>query len=214
MPPAALRLSPSLQEGSYARLAMGPILFPDGALKLPGRLTPQAPQAVKAELQEVGHGVSVPTAILLAEPFSGRAAPAETVPHGEHTPAFAGLPLFSSAHAAETEALGGPLSRMPIEGHILFEYGKDVLTAATQAQLDRIVETLRSSHTLLEVVAYGGKRDGRAGDARRLSLRRGLAVRAYLVARGIEHRRITIRPMGGARDGGPEARVDVFHASY
>jgi len=218
VPAASLRLIPAMEDGSYATLALGPIRYPDGAVTLPGRLKVMRQQAKQPDVTEVGHGVSVPTGIILAEAFNAYPSDKKSDTAGNSS-GFGGLPLVTSAHAAAPgsaalEAMGGPLNRLPVEGHVLFVEDDDALSSGAQTQLDKVVKLLRKSHASLDVVAYGGNRESRSSDARRLSLRRGLAVRAYLVSRGIDQKRISIRPMGGVRDDGPQQRVDVFYASY
>lgn len=218
IPAAAPRLSPTLGEGSYAELQVGAIRYPDGAVTLPDRSKPlPAPQEVDPMV--VGHAVSVPSAIRMAETFDVYPQQSEGAAGHGHTPAFAGLPLVSSAHAAEAAGprphpMGGPVSRMPIQGHILFEKDTAALSRTAQMQLEKLLKTLNGSHAALEIVAYAGRKGSESSEARRLSLRRGLAVRSYLIRRGIDQKRISVRPLGGVRDDGPKARVDVFHASY
>ena len=47
-------------------------------------------------------------------------------------------------------------------------------------------------------------------DARRLSLKRALAIRQVLIDNGVPAERIDVRAMGGADYMGPADRVDVF----
>ncbi|MFP4002508.1 MAG: OmpA family protein [Alphaproteobacteria bacterium] len=216
IPSAELRLTPALKEISYPGLAWGPLTFPDGALKFPGHTKPAFSKTPEPEVLEVGHSVSVPSAIHAAVRPGGLSGTDHGAPADAASWRNGGLPLVSSAHAAAAgkEGVGGPLNRMPIHGHILFEDKQDALTSAAQAQLDRLVKTLRANHAALEIVAYGGARNGKSGAGLRLALRRGMAVRTYLISRGIDQTRISVRPRGGVRDGGPEARADVFYASY
>ncbi|HVZ27227.1 MAG TPA: OmpA family protein, partial [Rhizomicrobium sp.] len=57
---------------------------------------------------------------------------------------------------------------------------------------------------------YGGEKGDKGSDARRLSLKRALAIRQVLIDDGVPSERIDVRAMGGADDGGPADRVDVF----
>jgi len=61
----------------------------------------------------------------------------------------------------------------------------------------------------LEIRAYAGPPHDTSSGARRLSLRRALAVRQELAARGIGNERIYVRAFGGTSDSGPTERVDV-----
>jgi hypothetical protein len=50
----------------------------------------------------------------------------------------------------------------------------------------------------LEIRAYASGDSGQASAARRLSLERALAVEAFLLAQGVDERRLYLRPLGDA----------------
>jgi outer membrane protein OmpA-like peptidoglycan-associated protein len=62
----------------------------------------------------------------------------------------------------------------------------------------------------VELQAYGGAKGDKGSDARRLSLKRALAIRQVLIDDGVSPDRIDVRAMGGADDSGPADRVDVY----
>ena len=62
----------------------------------------------------------------------------------------------------------------------------------------------------VQILAYGGDRGDKGSEARRLSLKRALAIRQVLIDDGVASERIDVRAMGGADDGGPADRVDVY----
>ena len=62
----------------------------------------------------------------------------------------------------------------------------------------------------VQILAYGGDKGDKGSDARRLSLKRALAIRQVLIDDGVASERIDVRAMGGADDGGPADRVDVY----
>ncbi len=62
----------------------------------------------------------------------------------------------------------------------------------------------------VELQAFGGGKGDKGSDARRLSLRRALAIRQVLINDGVSPDRIDVRAMGGAEDSGPADRVDVY----
>jgi outer membrane protein OmpA-like peptidoglycan-associated protein len=62
----------------------------------------------------------------------------------------------------------------------------------------------------VELQAFGGGKGDKGSDARRLSLRRALAIRQVLISDGMSPDRIDVRAMGGAEDSGPADRVDVY----
>ena len=62
----------------------------------------------------------------------------------------------------------------------------------------------------VQLIAYGGDKGDKGSDARRLSLKRALAIRQVLIDDGVPSERIDVRAMGGSDDGGPLDRVDVY----
>ncbi len=62
----------------------------------------------------------------------------------------------------------------------------------------------------VELQAFGGTKGDKGSDARRLSLKRALAIRQVLIDDGVSADRIDVRAMGGTDDTGPADRVDVY----
>jgi outer membrane protein OmpA-like peptidoglycan-associated protein len=62
----------------------------------------------------------------------------------------------------------------------------------------------------VELQAFGGAKGDKGSDARRLSLKRALAIRQVLIEAGVSADRIDVRAMGGVDDPGPTDRVDVY----
>jgi outer membrane protein OmpA-like peptidoglycan-associated protein len=62
----------------------------------------------------------------------------------------------------------------------------------------------------VQIHAYGGPKGDKGSDARRLSLKRALAIRQVLIDDGVPAERIDVRAMGGVDDTGPTDRVDVY----
>jgi outer membrane protein OmpA-like peptidoglycan-associated protein len=62
----------------------------------------------------------------------------------------------------------------------------------------------------IQILAFGGAHGDKGSDARRLSLKRALAIRQVLIDDGVSAERIDVRAMGGADDSGPADRVDVY----
>jgi outer membrane protein OmpA-like peptidoglycan-associated protein len=69
---------------------------------------------------------------------------------------------------------------------------------------------MTSATARIQIQAYGGNRGDKSSDARRLSLKRALAIRQVLIDDGVPAERIDVRAMGGADDSGPADRVDVY----
>lgn len=213
-------LSLSAVDNQSAILAFGPLRYADGAIHVPGRTMPSPPaQKDKAGNSKLGRSTSAPTAWKSPDGFDYLAV--ETATEEATGYGFDHLPLVSSAHAAAPDGnekasragMGGPMARLPIGGHMMFEKGSADLGSETLAKLEMLVSTLKSSRSSVEIMAYAGRPSSKSSSDRRLALRRGLAVRAFLVARGIDQSRISVRPMGGIRDSGPSARADVFYVA-
>jgi outer membrane protein OmpA-like peptidoglycan-associated protein len=90
---------------------------------------------------------------------------------------------------------------------LVFEPGGTALSAAARKALDDVA--VQSRNQRLELKSYAGTDKDSASDTRRLALQRAIAVRGYLMDKGMDGTRIAVRPQGPAHDGhGPE-RVDV-----
>lgn len=213
-------LSLSAVDNQSAILAFGPLRYADGAIHVPGRTMPSLPPLkTESDATKVGRSTSAPTAWKSSDGFDYLAV--ETATEEASGYGFDQLPLVSSAHAAAPDSndqarhagVGGPMARLPIGGHMMFDDASADLGSETLAKLEMLVSTLKSSRSSVEILAYAGRPSSKSSRDRRLALRRGLAVRAFLVARGIDQSRISVRPMGGVRDSGPPARADVFYVS-
>jgi outer membrane protein OmpA-like peptidoglycan-associated protein len=66
-----------------------------------------------------------------------------------------------------------------------------------------------NSEAKIQLMAYSSAGGEEGSTARRLSLSRGLAVRNFLMDRGIRMTRINLRPLGQATDDGLPDRVDL-----
>jgi outer membrane protein OmpA-like peptidoglycan-associated protein len=62
----------------------------------------------------------------------------------------------------------------------------------------------------IQLQAFGGARGDKGSDARRLSLKRALAIRQVLIDDGVPAERIDVHAGGGVDDDGPTDRVDVY----
>lgn len=69
---------------------------------------------------------------------------------------------------------------------------------------------MTSPNARVELQAFGGAKGDKGSDARRLSLKRALAIRQVLIDDGVSPDRIDVRAMGGVDDSGPTDRVDVY----
>ncbi|HEX4634536.1 MAG TPA: OmpA family protein, partial [Rhizomicrobium sp.] len=70
--------------------------------------------------------------------------------------------------------------------------------------------SMTSPGARVELQAFGGTKGDKGSDARRLSLKRALAIRQVLIEDGVSADRIDVHAMGGVDDTGPADRVDVY----
>lgn len=121
------------------------------------------------------------------------------------------VPAAPSPHGASPSHSHASLTK---RGAVLFSKGA-LDPSPTQFDGVKILAgdlatALESGGARVELDAYGGAPGDKSSDARRLSLRRALAVRQLLIDDGVPSTRIDVRAMGGADDKGPSDRVDVF----
>jgi outer membrane protein OmpA-like peptidoglycan-associated protein len=74
----------------------------------------------------------------------------------------------------------------------------------------QLVGAMTGPNSRVQIQAYGGAKGDKGSDARRLSLKRALAIRQVLIDDGVPSERIDVRAMGGVDDSGPTDRVDVY----
>jgi outer membrane protein OmpA-like peptidoglycan-associated protein len=122
------------------------------------------------------------------------------------------------ATPAETPAAGAakpssPDAGLAKRGEIVFTKGA---TDPAPAQYDGLKllagdlnSALQSGASRIMLEAFGGARGDKGSDARRLSLKRALAIRQVLIDNGVPSGKIDVRAMGGADDGNAD-RVDVL----
>jgi outer membrane protein OmpA-like peptidoglycan-associated protein len=81
------------------------------------------------------------------------------------------------------------------------------LSAAAESQLTALAQMLAGSNDRIILNGYASGES--ASGARRVALSRVLAVRAYLVDKGVQQPRIDVRAVGTPSDGGSPERVDI-----
>lgn len=123
-------------------------------------------------------------------------------------------PRAESVHATPPPATGDDHAGLVKRGAVLFEKGVSDPSPAqfkgVKLLAGDLSAALESGATRVQLEAYGGPPGDKSSDARRLSLRRALAVRQLLIDNGVPSSRIDVRAMGGIDDKGSADRVDVF----
>jgi outer membrane protein OmpA-like peptidoglycan-associated protein len=130
-------------------------------------------------------------------------------------PAPPAAPGAQPAPPGEMAALPSPGRPLPIDKAtpISFAVGSSSLADDAQQTLSGIAGALAADPDLrLQIVAYASGADENASQARRLSLSRALAVRAFLIDRGVRSTRMDVRALGNKFEGGPGDRVDLILA--
>jgi outer membrane protein OmpA-like peptidoglycan-associated protein len=194
-PEPARPLAPEAPEA--ARVAEAPPTPPP-----PGE--PGEPTAREADGQAV---VAIP-------PPPGPARPLEPAPPtalGEAPPAAPEAPRAQPG-ATQSAALP-PVDLAPGQVRLIFAAGTTDLSEEAKRTLETLAAQLRTEgDRRLQLLAYASGAEQGASKARRLSLSRALAVRTFLVEKGIPSRRIDLRPLGTKFEAGPADRVDVVDA--
>ena len=144
------------------------------------------------------------------------AAPAASAPPAPPPPP---PPAPTTARTTTTPAPPAQTASLPPPGgklsagqqfRLSFATGAVTLNESAEGNLDAIAKALGSDDALrLQLLAYAGGSQT-ASQARRLSLSRALAVRSYLIKKGIVSTRIDVRALGNKFEGGPPDRVDVI----
>jgi outer membrane protein OmpA-like peptidoglycan-associated protein len=156
------------------------------------------------------------TPVTPAPPAYGQEAPTPTMPEAttgpgpipEAAPQAPDAPrpdVVSTAPAGKRTAASLRDKIIPI----LFQPDSHQISLKASTALDDIVELVRFKGVRLQLMAYAGKSETSQSTMRRLALQRAIAVRGYLMSRGIEGSRIDVRPQGVATDN-PKERVDII----
>jgi outer membrane protein OmpA-like peptidoglycan-associated protein len=109
-------------------------------------------------------------------------------------------------------SLPGPAPKAAALGSssIAFAVGEADLDAAGKARLDGLAKRLKvQSKIRMQLLAYAGGENLSASKARRLSLSRALAIRSYLIGKGVRSTRIDVRALGNKVPSGKPGRVDL-----
>ncbi|MEP0069234.1 OmpA family protein [Pyruvatibacter sp.] len=179
---------------------------------------PAAQPAVEAAATPPAKPETRATATAAATPAP---QPVEATPPKSITPAAEPAPAPVTAPAVEEPQVAAlsppaPVTALPDPDpailRVLFDEDTAAIIGSARSDLDAIGESLRYDPRRIELKAYGGEPGNKASEARRISLKRGLAVRAYLIGLGIDSRRIDVRALGGVTDTGSADRVDVAYS--
>jgi outer membrane protein OmpA-like peptidoglycan-associated protein len=98
---------------------------------------------------------------------------------------------------------------------VKFAAGATDLPASSQPVLDTVAAKLLGDDALrVQLVAHATGGTEQAMEARRVSLARAVAVRAYLIDKGVRSLRMDVRALGNRADDGPATdQVDLLIVS-
>lgn len=163
---------------------------------------PSPPHAPPAEASNGG----APTPLAAAPPAAAPAptpAPAAAPPSGN---AAAGA---AATQPTQVATIGGALNT------VKFAAGSVDLPPDSQAMLNTVAAKLMADDTLrVQLIAHASGSADQAMEARRISLARAVAVRAYLIDKGVRSLRMDVRALGNRADDGPPGdQVDLLIVS-
>jgi outer membrane protein OmpA-like peptidoglycan-associated protein len=166
---------------------------------------PAAPQP-----QSQAHAEQAPISMMATPPSTDPQAAADTaiVPHSENA-APAEPPHVAPVQVASAGVIGVAPSI------VKFAPGNADLPPASQPVLNTVAAKLLASDGLrVQLVAHATGGADQAMEARRISLARAVAVRAYLIDKGVRSLRMDVRALGNRADDGPvDDQVDLVIVS-
>jgi outer membrane protein OmpA-like peptidoglycan-associated protein len=199
---------------------------------------PDEPDARLAAVEPVGGASAAEQISPLAEELAAKPVVAEPATSELPEPAPPPPPPESEATASESEAASEPapavietqepapeatfvpappqVAALPAppreldQMRLLFGEGSVDLSEETRQELETLASYLANNQEQrVQLLAYASGGDQIGSRARRLSLSRALAVRAFLVEKGVRAARVDVRPLGNEATDGPPDRVDI-----
>ena len=101
----------------------------------------------------------------------------------------------------------------PVAGQLQIAFPKDSaeIPDAAKSELDSLADKMNADSTMrLQLLAYASGTPDTASRARWMSLSRALAVRSYLIRKGVVSTRMDVRALGDNVQGEPADRVDIL----
>lgn len=119
---------------------------------------------------------------------------------------LAAIDPTAKAGATAPSAPSGPADLM-----VTYNAAEQDVPLAAEVDLKDMASVLKQGGKRVHIVAYAGEGDGQAGNARRTSLARAIAVRNFLAKEGVASDHITTQALGSDTGGGNAERVDLFY---
>ncbi len=154
---------------------------------------------------------SLPPPSVATLPVSPPPPPPPPMPVVAPPPPLPVIPPIALAATPPHPALPPLPETVPGSQHLIFARDAATLDDKVKHALDGLAKELAAKPGAhLAVIGYAAGDDDHVGEAHRLSLSRALAVRSYLIQRGVRNSRLDLRARGHQNDGdGPPDRVDV-----
>lgn len=212
---AARASSPAPANRAERRKAVEEVLS-GSASEVPSSVTAADVSAPGAAIPFSFDAATVPESAPKAVP-AVRSAPQEKHSNGAAVrprTSMAALEPPPKSVAPAPKAKTDPHAGLVKQGEILFDGASIDPQADGASEAKSIAQSLNtaleSDSARVEIEAFGGLPGDKSSDARRLSLRRALAVRQLLIDSGIPAERIDVKALGGIDDHGNAERVDVY----
>jgi outer membrane protein OmpA-like peptidoglycan-associated protein len=209
-PQIAAQPEPKLPEPSLPDPGSAAAPPPPGTLA--GELT-QTPAATEPSEEPAAAAPAPPPepVVQLAEPPPEPlpAAPATIEADAEPPPPPAESLTSGPAVEPQTAALP-PAPVLAEQIRVMFREGSVELDDDAQRRLSAVATALTENPIVrIQLLAYAKTSSDGSSRARRLSLSRALAVRAYLIEKGVRSTRMDVRALGDKLGDGPADRVDI-----
>lgn len=171
-----------------------------------------APAGLTAELQgEPSQAMTAPEPPPQPEAMAPQPETAAVVPPAPEVTTQVEQP--AAAATGQSAALPAAPGTAGLQ-RIGFAQGSADLTEEAKRTLDGIAAQMQSKKSIrAQLLAYAADSGDGGSQARRLSLSRALAVRAYLIDKGVRSTRLDVRALGSKIPDGPPDRVDVIPQS-
>ena len=188
-----------------------PILKPSAQSSIVIKPTAPAPAAVaqQAVSQPEPTAPAAPPKRLTKPFFTAPDTPSSAAPEKTLVAQKEPVSILPAAHSSPV-----PTDTAQLTAEMAVIFGKDSseLTPSAEKNLNDMIARLKQMPTMrIQLRAYAQLGDSTAGNARRLSLSRGLMVRSYLAEKGIKPSRIDVRALGSETAQTPADRVDIVY---
>lgn len=180
-PAASAVPMPRWKPGSEVSIAAAPLLAP----------TPAAP--VTQAVQPAGPAAAPVT--IVGKPVTDETFPVEITGVAEDPNA--------------SRKVVDPTAGFSVLSRVRFSKTGSTLSPQAHSALDALAARLLSSRERVRLAGFSGKVGRDSSQARRLSLTRALAIRSYLVSKGVPIERVDVLAFGGPTQGVTD-RVDVL----